>query len=118
MKTSVRISRGVENLFGTRDENIRLLKGEGHPLFKQDERRYVAGSIRYVKQALVSSGSGWMDAAPEIEKLKPDIYAVNEDGDVPEKREFCKQHGLEYVMLKRAPKPGLTQRSSTKLRGF
>jgi phosphate starvation-inducible protein PhoH and related proteins len=26
MKTSVRISRGVENLFGTRDENIRLLE--------------------------------------------------------------------------------------------
>src|SRR5690349_8708783 len=26
MKASVRISRGVENLFGTRDENIRLLE--------------------------------------------------------------------------------------------
>jgi hypothetical protein len=59
-----------------------------------------------------------MDAAPEIDKIKPDIYVVNEDGDRPEKREFCERHGLEYVVLKRAPKEGLPQRESTDLRGF
>jgi cytidyltransferase-like protein len=100
------------------DANIRLLKGEGRPLFKEDERRYMAGSLRYVKQALVSSGMGWMDAAPEIAVIKPDIYAVNEDGDKPEKREFCAKHGIEYVVLKRTPKPGLPRRSSTDLRGY
>jgi len=100
------------------DRNILLLKGDGHPLFSEDERRYVVGSIRYVTQALISSGNGWMDAEPEIEKIKPDMYAVNEDGDVPEKREFCRTHGLEYVVLKRTPKEGLTRRSSTNLRGF
>ena len=41
----------------------------------------MVGSIRYVKQALISSGEGWLDADPEIRRLKPDIYAVNEDGD-------------------------------------
>jgi len=100
------------------DENIRLLKGDGHPMFTDAERRYIAGSLRYVTEALVSSGSGWMDAAPEIARIKPDIYAVNEDGDKPEKRAFCEQNGLEYVVLKRTPKPGLTKRSSTDLRGF
>jgi cytidyltransferase-like protein len=100
------------------DSNLRLLKGEGHPLFSQDERRYVVQSVRFVTQALVSSGTGWMDAEPEIEHIQPDIYLVNEDGDQPEKREFCKQHGLEYVVLKREPKPGLPRRSSTDLRGF
>jgi len=55
------------------DANIRLLKGEGHPLLTQDERRYVAGSIKYVTQALISSGDGWLDADPEIKKIKPDI---------------------------------------------
>ena len=100
------------------DENIRLLKGEGHPMFTDAERRYIAGSLRYVTEALVSSGTGWMDAAPEIARLKPDSYAVNEDGDKPEKSEFCKQNGLEYIVLKRTPKPGLTKRSSTDLRGF
>jgi cytidyltransferase-like protein len=100
------------------DANVRFLKGEGHPLFGQDERRYMAGSIRYVHQALITSGWGWMDAAPEIERLRPDIYAVNQDGDKPEKRIFCEEHGLDYVVLKRTPKEGLPRRESTTLRGF
>ncbi len=100
------------------DDNIKLLKGEGHPLFPQDERRYLVQSIRYVKQALISSGHGWMDAEPEIARIKPDIYAVNEDGDRPEKRAFCAEHGLTYVVLKRVPKEGLPRRQSTLLRGF
>ncbi len=100
------------------DANVRLLKGEGHPMFGQDERRYMVGAIRYVKAALISSGHGWMDAEPEIALLKPDLYVVNEDGDVPEKREFCLAHGLEYVVLTRKPKDGLPRRQSTLLRGF
>lgn len=100
------------------DENVRLLKGEGHPMYSEDERRYMVGAVRFVKQALISSGNGWMDAEPEIERVKPDIYAVNEDGDKPEKRLFCEVHGLEYVVLKRTPAEGLPKRASTDLRGF
>jgi len=100
------------------DDNIQLLKGEGHPLFSQEERRYMVGSIRFVKAALISSGHGWLDAEPEIYRLQPDIYAVNEDGDKPEKRAFCEQHGIQYVVLKRLPKEGLPRRESTLLRGF
>ena len=100
------------------DANVGFLKGPGHPLFRQEERRYVVGSLRTVKECLVSTGMGWMDAEPEIRRIKPDLYAVNEDGDKPEKREFCKTHGLQYVILKRTPKEGLTRRSSTGLRGF
>jgi cytidyltransferase-like protein len=100
------------------DANVRLLKGEGHPRFPQDHRRYMAGNVRHVHQALVSSGSGWMDAEPEIAAVGAQIYAVNEDGDKPEKREFCRAHGLEYLVLKRVPAPGLPRRSSTNLRGF
>jgi len=100
------------------DANIRLLKGEAHPMFSQDERRYMVQSVRFVKQALISSGQGWLDAEPEVAVIRPHIYAVNEDGDVPEKRAFCQQHGIEYVVLKRAPKAGLPARQSTTLRGF
>src|SRR4030043_366164 len=100
------------------DENVRLLKGEGPPLLCEDERRYMVQSIRFVKQALISSGSGWMDGEPEIEKIRPNFYIVNEDGDKPEKREFCREHGLEYIVLKRIPKEGLAARQSTTLRGF
>jgi hypothetical protein len=59
-----------------------------------------------------------MDAEPEIDYIKPDIYAVNEDGDKLEKRAFCEQHGIQYVVLKRTPKEGLPRRESTELRGF
>jgi len=100
------------------DANIVLLKGPGHPLFKQEQRRYMAWSIRYVTSALVTSGDGWLDAEPEIRLIRPDIYAVNEDGDKPEKKEYCEQHGIQYLVLKRLPKPGLPRRQSTILRGF
>lgn len=100
------------------DANVRLLKGEGHPLFPQEERRYLVQSVRHVRQALVSSGTGWLDAEPEIEALRPDIYVVNEDGDKPEKRAYCEANGIEYVVLKRKPKEGLPRRQSTDLRGY
>lgn len=100
------------------DANIRLLKGERHPLFPEAERRYMVQSIRFVKEALITTGHGWMDAEPEIQRLGIDIYAVNEDGDKPEKRAFCALHGLDYVVLKRDPAPGLPRRQSKDLRGF
>lgn len=100
------------------DANIRLLKGDGHPLVAEAERRYMVASIRYVARALVSTGSGWLDAEPEIAVVHPDRYIVNADGDKDEKRKFCEAHGIEYVVLSRDPKPGLPRRSSTDLRGF
>jgi cytidyltransferase-like protein len=100
------------------DANVEHLKGEGHPMFSEEERRYMVGSIRYVYKGYVSSGWGWLDAEPEIDRIKPDIYAVNEDGDKPEKADFCKRKGIEYVVLNRTPKEGLEKRSSTNLRGF
>jgi cytidyltransferase-like protein len=100
------------------DANIRLLKGDGHPLFPQDQRRYMVQAVRFVHQALIASGDGWLDAEPEIQRLRPDIYAVNSDGDKPEKRAYCEAHGIEYRVLQRTPKEGLPRRQSTTLRGF
>lgn len=100
------------------DKNLEQLKGPGHPMFPEDERKYMAGSIRFVKQALISTGHGWLDAEPEIIRLKPDGYVVNEDGDKDVKRQYCRDHGIEYIVLRRTPKPGLKRRTSTNLRGF
>ena len=100
------------------DANVRALKGQDHPMFSEQERRYIVQSIRFVKQAYVSTGQGWLDAEPEIRKIKPDIYAVNEDGDRPEKQKYCQENGIEYVVLKRLPKAGLPRRQSTIMRGF
>lgn len=100
------------------DQNLRLLKGKGHPLFHEAERRYWVQSIRFVKKALISTGNGWLDAEPEVLSLQPDIFVVNHDGDRPEKRAFFKAQGIEYKVLERKPKPGLPRRVSTELRGF
>ena len=100
------------------DRNVRLLKGDGHPFHSQDERRYMVQAVRTVHRGLISTGSGWMDAEPEIAAIAPHVYVVNEDGDKPEKREFCRAHGLEYVVLRRRPHRGLPKRTSTDLRGF
>jgi cytidyltransferase-like protein len=100
------------------DENLRLLKGPGRPMFPQAERQYIVQSVRYVTRAVITTGHGWMDADPEIKRFKPTRYVVNEDGDNAEKREYCQKNGLEYIVLKRLPKPGLPRRESTKLRGF
>jgi len=100
------------------DRNVTLLKGPDHPLHGEQERRYMVAAVRSVHACLVSSGSGWMDAEPEIDAIKPAFYVVNDDGDQPEKREFCRAHGIEYVVLQRVPHAGLPARSSTDLRGY
>lgn len=100
------------------DRTIRGLKGEGHPMLPQEERLYMVQSVRYVHRAFIGSGSGYLDAAPDIERLRPQYYVVNEDGDRPEKAAFCRERGIEYVVLKRLPRDGLPARQSTHLRGF
>jgi hypothetical protein len=75
-------------------------------------------AVRHVHRAVISTGTGWMDAEPEIAWIEPHVYVVNEDGDQPEKRDFCRAHGLEYVVLRRRPHRGLPKRTSTELRGF
>jgi cytidyltransferase-like protein len=100
------------------DRNVEFLKGPGHPLQHDDERRYMVGAIRQVHRCLISTGSGWMDAEPEVARIQPRYYVVNEDGDQPEKQAFCAARGIEYVVLRRVPHRGLPARSSTALRGF
>ena len=80
------------------------------------ERLYMVKSIRFVKDAWINSGSGLMDFEKEILELKPDIFFVNSDGYTPAKEEFCKKHGIELIVSKRIPSPGLPERSTTALR--
>ena len=85
-------------------------------IYSEQERLFMVKSIRYVKDACVNAGSGIMDFVPTVEALKPDIFVVNEDGGNDDKKQFCKEHGIEYVVLQRVPQEGLTARSSTDLK--
>ena len=99
-------------VFLGRDENILQLKGKA-PYFSQEERRFMVGSVRFVEEAIISSGMGMLDFAEDMTRLKPDIFIVNFDGSTPEKRELCKQLGVEYIVLERIPEEGLPARSSS-----
>ncbi|MBQ5903571.1 MAG: adenylyltransferase/cytidyltransferase family protein [Alistipes sp.] len=80
------------------------------------ERLYMVKSIRYVTDAFINPGSGMMDFVETVERVKPDIFVVNEDGGSETKRQFCAERGIEYVVLQREPDAGLEARSTTSLR--
>jgi len=93
------------------DNNVLQLKGKV-PYFSEKERQYIAGSVKYVHEAFISSGKGMLDFEPDMYRIRPDIFIVNKDGDTAEKKQLCEQLGVEYIVLKRIPEEGLPVRSS------
>jgi cytidyltransferase-like protein len=95
-----------------RDNNLLLLKGK-MPFFSEEERLYIVRSIKYVSEAFLASGSGMLDFKPDLQRIKPDIFIVNEEGHTPEKKRLCTEYGVEYIVLPRIPGEGLPVRSSS-----
>lgn len=87
-----------------------------YPVNTQDERKYHLEALRDVHEVCISTGSGYLDFLPELERIQPDMLVVNEDGDRPEKADLCKAKGIRYVVLQREPFTGLPVRSTTSLR--
>ena len=99
------------------DKTIYDLKGRV-PVNNERERLFMVQSISCVKEAFISKGSGMLDFLAEFQEIKPDMLIVNEDGNTPDKQELCERMGVEYVILKREPYPGLMPRSTTALRSM
>ncbi len=97
------------------DKTVYDLKGRT-PVNNEAERLYMVQSVKCVKDAFISQGSGMLDFLPEFETIQPDIFIVNDDGHTPDKQKLCEDYGVEYVVLKREPHTGLTARSTTALR--
>jgi cytidyltransferase-like protein len=97
------------------DETVSRLKGR-FPINNQDERKFMLEALRCVTRCSVSSGSGIMDFAENEDALKADIIFVNEDGHSPEKEDFCRGHGIQYIVSRRIPHGDLPLRSTTSLR--
>lgn len=85
-------------------------------VYSEQERLFMVKAIRYVKDAFINAGSGVMDFVPTLDIVKPDVFVVNEDGASEQKRKECERRGIEYVVLRRDPEPGLARRSSTDLK--
>jgi cytidyltransferase-like protein len=89
----------------------------GHtPVNAEQERLYMVQSLGCVKQAFISRGTGILDFTEELIEHKPDLFLVNEDGNLHDKSRLCERLGIEYIVLQRNPHEGLTARSSTMLR--
>ena len=83
------------------------------PVFSEQERLYIVKSIRHVKDAFLASGSGMLDFEPDLLRIKPDIFIVNEEGHTSDKEKLCNKLGIKYLILPRIPEEGLPVRSSS-----
>ena len=94
------------------DRTVFELKGRP-PVNSEQERLFMVKSVSCVTDPLISRGSGLLDFAGEVAAIRPDVFIVNEDGNIPAKRELCQTLDIEYVVLHRVPEAGLTARSTT-----
>lgn len=97
------------------DKTILDLKGH-LPIYTEEERLYMVKSVCFVKQAYIARGSGMLDFVSVFEKVQPNIFFVNHDGDTPAKMQLCKQYDAQYIVSNRKPKTNLPARSTTSLR--
>ena len=97
------------------DKTIEALKGH-KTMYSEQERLFMVRAIRYVKEAYINQGDGYLDFLPTLDLVHPDCLVVNEDGDRDDKRQLCRDRGMEYIVLKRVPGEGLEARSSTGLK--
>ena len=97
------------------DKTVEALKGH-KTLYSERERLFMVRAIRYVKEAYINAGDGFLDFLPTLDLVHPDCLVVNEDGDREDKRQLCRERGMEYIVLKREPARGLKPRSSTSLK--
>ncbi len=97
------------------DKTIEALKGH-KTMYSEQERLFMVRAIRYVKEAYINQGNGFLDFLPTLDIVHPDCLVVNEDGDREDKRQLCRERGMDYIVLKRVPGEGLAARSSTDLK--
>jgi len=97
------------------DHTVKELKGR-YPVNTQEERKYMLEALRHVKTCLINKGSGIMDFLEELDRVSPDYFLVNEEGNTPAKLQLCRRLRIQYVVLKRIPRTNLPARSTTSLR--
>lgn len=97
------------------DKTLFDLKGRV-PVNNERERLFMVRSVACVKEAFISRGSGILDFEAELREMRPDVFVVNNDGDIPQKRALCEALGIHYIVLERKPHDGLVSRSTTELR--
>ena len=86
------------------------------PLFPEHERIIRLGALKSVYDARVAAGAGILDFVPDLDVVKPDVFVVADDGDMPDKRRACESRGIRYVVIPKVHPPGYPDQSSTAIR--
>ncbi len=80
------------------DEVAHVIDGSA-PRFPQDERLYTVRAIRYVDRVTLVTQPFERDALPPMGDLQSALWMVDEAGDSPYKRAYCREHSLDYAVL-------------------
>lgn len=90
------------------DESVRKYKGETRPIINEHLRLKMIDSLKPVDYALVSLAKYEKNNDPfafikmVLEKLRPDIYVVNNDAfNMADRESFSKQYSVQFRVLER-----------------
>jgi cytidyltransferase-like protein len=102
-----------------RDVVLTELKGPGRPVNPENNRLYLVAAMQEVDYAVLNSTvlmPGKMDHAPTLEKLRPDLYILNnDDSDIETKQVLCDRLGIEIRFVERIVPPELEPTSSSRI---
>jgi cytidyltransferase-like protein len=102
-----------------RDSTLRALKGPGRPVNPEINRLYLVAAMHDVDYAVLNSQAivgDKIDFAPIIEKLRPDIFILNDDdSDVRPKKTLCHTLGIEIKFVSRIVPEELIPTSTTNI---
>lgn len=102
-----------------RDTVIGKLKGPGRPVNPENNRVYLVAAMHDVDYAVLNDPEitgGKIDFKNILEKLRPDVFVLNEDDSgVEEKSAMCQAVGAEIRFVKREAPPELEPTSTTRI---
>ncbi len=103
-----------------RDISLRKRKGENRPILNENIRIKTVDSLKPVEYVFMNSDKAVGELLGTIrtafEKLKPDIYVINEDAfDIPYREQLCKEHNVKLVILPRWVPPEFDGISTSKI---
>lgn len=102
-----------------RDSVISSLKGPGRPVNPENNRVYLVAAMHDVDYAVLNDSElkyGKIDFEPIIEKLRPDIFVLNDDDSgIASKKTLCDKYGVEIRYVSRIVPEELEPTSTTRI---
>jgi cytidyltransferase-like protein len=102
-----------------RDSVISQLKGPGRPVNPENNRLYLVAALHDVDFAVLNGSEikpGKIDFENIIEKLRPDVFVLNDDDSgVEAKTEICTRYGVKTQFVSRIVPPELEATSTTRI---